>query len=123
MEVAAFKETLILCAFLLLVADRTLVLFFIRVKAKKTLKKSGGSGSRERRLLSCFLKEFTILQAVSLLACFATLCLMQVIQRDSLSNDVGRAIFAAIGFLLSIGGTLLNVCIERLELKQVEGNP
>jgi hypothetical protein len=44
--------------------------------------------------------------------------MMQIIQKDIVANDIGRAAFAVFGFLLSVGGTLLNILIERVELRQ-----
>jgi hypothetical protein len=114
----AVQEFLILSGLLLLVLDRTIVLAAIRTKAIKAL-------SRRRVLLTWrvatilgrFVNLYATLAMSVLLLCFLSLGLMQVFSREALSNDVGRALFGLYGFVLSVGGSLLNICVERLEMK------
>lgn len=114
------KQVLIIMAFLLLVADRSFVLASIRVKAEKTLVKHQADGSFEQRILDKFVKDFQTLAMGILLLSFGLLGMMQIIQKEILANDIGRAGFAVFGFLLSVVGTLLNLLIERVELRKAQ---
>lgn len=114
----ALKEALIISAFLLLVIDRGLVLCAICTKARKILVRPSNSAELEVRMLNFFVDRFHLLLMGLPLAVFTALSLMQVIQRASLSNDTGRAIFALLAFMLSVYGTLLSICIERIDLRR-----
>lgn len=111
----AVREMLIVTVFLLLILDRSFALFAIKIKATRILRKRGQG--IERFVLEVFTKEFLIISAGTLLIFLGLLLSLQVWERQTLSNDVGRAVFAGFGFLLAAAGTLLNVCIERLDLK------
>ena len=110
-------EMLVLTGFLLLIVDRTYALTAIRIKAQRILKKRPPDVDFERKLLSFFIAEIPLIVCGITLISFLVLGLMQVLYRDGLSNDVGRAVFGAISFVVSVGGSSLNVCLERIDLR------
>lgn len=110
------KENMILGAFLLLVIDRGVALYFVREKAAKVLDKfPNGKRVPERLIVQWYFDEFLPILAQSALAIFILVSFVQLTDRPSLSNDFGRLVFAVISFMLSVGGTVVNICIEKVD--------
>ncbi len=112
------KENLIISAFLLLILDRVGVLFVIKLKGLRALRKAPGQGGRRRvpsQMLEALDQEFVFMIACLAVLTLLVLCEMQTLQPELLVNDVGRLVFAGIGFVLSVTGTAMNVCLEMLD--------
>ncbi len=111
------KDGLIVTTFVFIVVDRLLLLAALRFKAIRILMKSANGVAFERWLLQFFTKEVGTIVTTILLTCFLILGLMGILSRESISNEVGRVVFGAIALALSVFGTLLNGCMERIDLR------
>ena len=112
------KDNLFITAFLLLVLDRLAVLYVVKVKAEKVLAKNptttNGRRKFQKQALEILDADYWLILAIALLAAFGLLGWMQIDDREIISNDIGRVLFAGMSFLLSIAGTMMNLCVERL---------
>lgn len=108
---------LLISVFILIILDKTYALYNLNIKALRIIIKTPKTDCFERKLLVMYTENYLTIFMVIYLICTATMMLIQVLNKETFATNLGKAVYAFLGFLLSMFATSISICTERLDLK------